>query len=68
MSILNSNCYQRGAQDGINDAKAERDKDYSRAGLSVEFALYGEKALDTYIEGYNKGYDSVILRRAFEDD
>ncbi len=68
MSILNSNDYQRGNEDGKKDARAGRDKDYSRAGLTPKFAIYGNKVLETYIEGYNDGYNTEKRNQIYKGD
>ncbi|MBO7595671.1 MAG: hypothetical protein J6T70_01340 [Bacteroidales bacterium] len=56
MGILNSNDYQRGYKDGYNDGKNGRDKNYSRGGMSLKYAIHGNRAYETYCEGYNEGY------------
>lgn len=68
MSIFNSDDSQRGARDGEMHAEAGRDKDYSGAGLSPKFAIYGNKAMESYIEAYNLAYNTVIARKVFKKD
>lgn len=57
MSILNSNDYKRGHKDGYNDGYNDIDKRYFKSGLSMKFAIHGSKAIDTYNQGYNVGYE-----------
>lgn len=56
MSWFNSNDYKRGYEDGLYDAKNNRDKNYNRSGLSMKFAIHGQKALESYCQGYDEGY------------
>lgn len=56
MSILNSNDYKRGFIQGKLDAQNGKDKSYIKSGVSLKFAIHGENAINTYIEGYNAGY------------
>jgi hypothetical protein len=57
MSILNSNDYKRGFNDGYQDGFDGRDKRFFKSGLSLKFAIHGSKAIDTYNQGYNAGYE-----------
>ena len=57
MTILNSNDYKRGHEDGYNDGFNKIDKRYFKSGLSLKFAIHGSKAIDTYNQGYNSGYE-----------
>ena len=52
----NSDDYNRGYRDGYADAAAGRDRDFSRSGASLKFALFGSGAIDSYNEGYKEGY------------
>ena len=56
MGIFNSNDYKRGYDDGYNDALKGKDPDYIKSGASLKFVIHGNKALDTYNEGYKEGY------------
>lgn len=56
MDILNSNDYKCGYDNGYKDAKNGKDPDYIKAGASWKFAIHGDKAFDTYVEGYKEGY------------
>ncbi|MCR5277523.1 MAG: hypothetical protein K6D54_07655 [Bacteroidales bacterium] len=62
MDILNSNDYRRGFDDGRKDAESGKDPDYSRMGLSLKFAIYGGKSLDTYTKGYKDAYREVLRK------
>lgn len=53
---MNNDDYRRGYRDGYQDAVNGKDRNYTRSGLSAKFAVYGNSALDSYIEGYNEGY------------
>ena len=68
MGIFNSNDYQRGNEDGRKDAEAGRDKDYRRAGMTPKFAIYGEKVLDTYVDGYDDGYNTEKRNEIYRGD
>ena len=57
MSILNSNDYKRGFNDGYQDGFDGRDKRFFKSGLSMKFAIHGSRAIDTYNQGYNVGYE-----------
>ncbi len=57
MSILNSNDYKRGFNDGYQDGFDGRDKRFFKSGLSLKFAIHGSKAINTYNQGYNTGYE-----------
>ena len=63
MSILNSNDYKRGNDDGYRDGFQGVDKRYFKSGLSLKFALHGSKAIDTYNQGYNIGYEKGCYDR-----
>ena len=63
MSWFNSNDYQRGHKDGSRDAKNGKDKNYNSSGRSMKFAIYGQKALDTYCKGYDEGYRKGCNRK-----
>lgn len=56
MGIFNSNDYKRGYDDDYNDALKGKDPNYIKAGASLKFAIHGNKAFDTYVEGYKEGY------------
>lgn len=56
MSWLNSNDYKRGYEDGFNDAKNNKDKNYNRSGMSLKFVIHGPEAIKSYCEGYDEGY------------
>jgi hypothetical protein len=60
MSIFSSNDYKRGYEQGIDDAKSNKDKwNYSAGfsmGFSLKFALHGQKAMETFAKGYEVGY------------
>ncbi len=62
-SITNSNDFKRGWEDGHNDALAGKDKNYIRMGASLKFAFHGSSALESYTDGYNKGYEVGITER-----
>ncbi|HPA11798.1 MAG TPA: hypothetical protein PK692_08185 [Bacteroidales bacterium] len=62
-SLTNSDDYQRGWKDGHSAALAGDDKDYSRMGMSWKFTIHGSKALDTYTQGYNEGYEAGIKEK-----
>jgi len=63
MSILNSNDYKRGHDDGYKDGFNNIDKRYFKSGLSIKFAIHGSKAIDTYNQGYNVGYEKGCYDR-----
>lgn len=63
MSIFNSNDYKRGYDDGYSAGFADRDKDFTRSGMSMKFAVHGGKSIDTYNQGYNDGYKKGIEDR-----
>jgi|GEM_PF-943755 len=60
--IFNSNDYRRGFLDGQKDAEAGKDKNFRKMGMSAKFAIYGNKVLDTYIQGYNAGYQEAMRK------
>lgn len=62
-AITNSNDYKRGWEDGRKAAVAGENKDYSHMGKSWKFVIHGNKALDTYIQGYNDGYTVGIKEK-----
>lgn len=59
-SLTNGNDYKRGWEDGHLDALSDHDKNFSRMGLSWKFVFHGNTALDSYTDGYNKGYEAGI--------
>lgn len=59
-SVTNGNDYKRGWEEGRQDALNGKDKDYRRMGMSWKFVMHGNTALDSYTDGYNKGYESGI--------
>jgi hypothetical protein len=61
--LFNSNDYQRGFNDGKSDALAGNDKNYTRSGISLKFAVLGSHAIDTYNQGYNDGYETAMKSR-----
>ena len=63
MSIFNSNDYKRGYEDGYTAGFGGKDKDFIRSGMSMKFAIYGGKAIDSYNQGYNEGYKKGIEDR-----
>lgn len=63
MSILNSNDYKRGHDDGYKDGFGNIDKRFFKSGLSLKFAIHGSKAIDTYNQGYNVGYEKGCYDR-----
>lgn len=63
MSILNSNDYKRGFNDGYQDGFDGRDKRFFKSGLSLKFAIHGSTAIDTYNQGYNAGYEKGCYDR-----
>ena len=63
MGFFNSNDYKRGHKHGSQDAKNGKDKNYVRGGASVKYAIYGNKAFDTYRDGYDEGYRKVSNRK-----
>jgi len=63
MSILNSNDYKRGFQDGYNDGLNDISKRFLKSGLSWKFAIHGSHAIDTYNQGYNTGYEKGCYDR-----
>lgn len=56
MGLFNSNDYDRGYQDGYNDAIAGKEKSYLSSGMSAKFWLNGDSAIETYNQGYDEGY------------
>lgn len=63
MSLFNSNDYKRGYDDGYSAGFAGKDKDFTRSGMSMKFAVHGGKSIDTYNQGYNDGYKKGIEDR-----
>lgn len=59
-SLTNGNDYKRGWEEGRKAALEGKDKDYSRMGLSWKFVFHGNTALDSYTDGYDKGYEAGI--------
>ena len=51
MSIFNSNDYKRGYDDGYKDAMNGKDPNYTRGGASLKYAIHGDKAFDSYVDG-----------------
>ena len=67
MGILNNNDYNRGFADGQKDAKAGKDPDYTRMGLSGKFVIHGSAALDSYTRGYNDGFRETKSRSIVQE-
>ena len=65
--ILNSNDYQRGFNDGKADAMAGKDKNFTRSGLSLKFAIHGSPAIDTYNRGCYAGYETGLKSKTFNE-
>lgn len=61
-SVFNGNDRLRGFNDGKKDAEAGRSPNYVRMGLSLKFAIHGQIALDSYVEGYDMGYNEVLRK------
>ena len=58
--ITNGDDFQRGWNEGHKAALDGKDRDYSRMGMSWKFVFHGNSALDSYTEGYKKGYEAGI--------
>ena len=67
MSLLNSNDYDRGYNDGYAAGFAGQEKNFIRSGMSLKFAVWGPDALNSYTEGYNKGYGDGCYDRNSKD-
>lgn len=67
MSILNSNDYKRGFNNGYQDGFNNRDKRFFKSGMSLKFAIHGSKAIDTYNQGYNAGHEKGCYDRVSKD-
>jgi hypothetical protein len=65
--ITNNNDYQRGFNEGKADAIAGKDKNFTRSGLSLKFAIHGSRAIDTYNKGYHSGYETALKSKAFNE-
>ena len=63
MGIFNPNDYKRGFEHGLQDAMKGKDKSYVRGGMSAKYAIYGDKAFDSYREGYDEGYRKGCNRK-----
>lgn len=63
MSIFNSNDYKRGFNDGYTAGFGDKDKSFIRSGKSTKFIVFGNKAIDTYNQGYNAGYEKGCYDR-----
>ena len=63
MGALNGNDYKRGWEEGRQAALNGEDKDFSRMGLSWKYVIYGNQALDSYIDGYNHGYEAGLQEK-----
>ncbi len=63
MSIFNSNDYKRGFNDGYTAGFEDKDKSFIRSGISTKFIVFGNKAIDTYNQGYNAGYEKGCYDR-----
>ncbi len=67
MSIFTGNDYKRGFERGRKDALENKEKwDFKSSlasGLSWKFALHGSIAIDTFTEGYNKGYEEGLKEK-----
>ena len=57
--ILKSDAYQQGYDDGFNDAKAGKSKNFTRISRH-----WRQSAIDSYCDGYNKGYEAGCFARA----
>ena len=53
---MNFDDSNRGYQDGYNDGKEGRDKNYARAGKTWKFPLGGDTTLNSYCSSYDEGY------------
>ena len=63
---------QRGINDGKADAEAGKNKDTRRAGgkfpiPSGKFMLQGNRAYDSYVDGYNAAYDLTMQAKIVSD-
>jgi hypothetical protein len=56
-ALFNSNDFLLGKQHGFDDGINGKDKNFLRMGLSSKGVIHGQKAYDTYIAGYNAGYE-----------
>lgn len=62
-AIFNGDDYQRGAEDGKKAAKEGRDRDFSDMHKSWKFVFHGSSALNSYAEGYKRGYDIGLFQK-----
>lgn len=56
-ALLNSNDYLLGKQHGFSDGIDGKPKNYVRMGLTARGIIHGQKAYDTYVSGYDSGYE-----------
>ena len=63
MGIFNSNDYKRGYEDGYTAGFGGKDKDFTSSGMSMKYAIYGGKAIESYNQGNNEGYKKGIEDR-----
>jgi len=62
MSILNADNTKKGYENGLRDATENRAKDYTGLVSSLKSWLLGNKAMDSYVKGYDIGYENGLSK------
>lgn len=59
--MLESDAYQSGYDDGVEDAKNGKSRNFTGV-----CRYWRQSAIDSYCEGYKKGYEAGCLLRAMD--
>ena len=62
MSIFNADNTKKGYENGIRDATINKSKDYTGLVSSVKTWLLGNEAMDSYVKGYDIGYEHGLAK------
>lgn len=62
MDIFNRDLYAKGAEHAFKDVDAGKPKDARGVAHQFKALFWGDDAIDSYIKGYNEGYEKAILK------
>ena len=62
MDIFNRDLYAKGAEQAFKDVDAGKPKDARGVVHQFKALFWGDDAIDSYIKGYNEGYEKAILK------
>jgi len=63
MTLFNKDSTLSGYKDGLAHAKKNKSKDYSGLITNPKSWIYGNPAMDSYVTGYDKGYNDGLANK-----